>query len=125
MLLNDNVAICQRIEPTRECKHIEDRSRCCYGIGPRRLDLSQDGDRLRRILFNRDNDDWMAHILGSNQPILQNNSGRGRRESRNMHISYSHDWNLAGICDAGMLVHLRSIGNLDVQLVAGADKEAF
>ena len=67
----------------------------------------------------------MAHIAGSNEPILQHGCRCGRGESGDLHVSHALDWNFTGIGDARMLVHLGSIGHLNVQLIAGPDQEAF
>jgi hypothetical protein len=67
----------------------------------------------------------MPHIVGGNEPILQNYSSCGWRESGDLHISCSLNWNFTGIGDARMLVHLRSVGHPNVQLIAGTDQEAF
>jgi hypothetical protein len=59
--------------------------------------------------------------VGGNEPILYRGRRIGRCKSGDLHISYSLDWNFTGIRNPGMLLHLRSVGNLDVQLIAGAN----
>jgi hypothetical protein len=63
----------------------------------------------------------MPHEVGGNEPILYRGRRIGRCKSGDLHISYSLDWNFTGIRNPGMLLHLRSVGNLDVQLIAGAN----
>ena len=63
--------------------------------------------------------------MRGNELILYRGRGIGRRQSGDLHISSGLDRYLAGICDPGMLIHLRCIRNLDAQLIARTNEQAL
>ncbi len=125
MALDEDVAVGDGIEPAGERQHIEDGARRADGVCPRRLDFAENRNHLRGVLFDRDQNHRVPHVAGGDQPVLDRDPGLGRRHSRDLYVSRAFDGNLAGIGDPGMLLHFRSIGHLNVQLIAGADEKAL